>query len=172
MAMNEDIRFFADEQEQRELSTSRRGASSTSAGATTSRAYGHRFGVLHKCSGARSSARRGASSHRASGSGARRRAGAEPSACDRTATVDFVPYVGSTSHPVQLRILSGERVIGGLKRKFELRHKYVLDLTGDPERSIDRRLAIALAVGLDTLQNRLGRDSGYRRCVICRSGSP
>jgi hypothetical protein len=30
----------------------------------------------------------------------------------------------------------------------------VLDLSGDHERRLDRRLAIALAIGLDTLQNR------------------
>jgi hypothetical protein len=45
-------------------------------------------------------------------------------------------------------------VIGRIDRKFQLRDRYVLDLTGDPEKRIDRRLAIALAVGLDTLQNR------------------
>jgi hypothetical protein len=41
-----------------------------------------------------------------------------------------------------------------MDRKFKLRDEYVLDLSGDRERRIDRRLAIALAVGLDTLQNR------------------
>src|SRR2546421_671195 len=30
----------------------------------------------------------------------------------------------------------------------------VLDLSGDHDRKLDRRLAIALAIGLDTLQNR------------------
>jgi hypothetical protein len=30
----------------------------------------------------------------------------------------------------------------------------VLDLSGDTEKKLDRRLAIALAIGLDTLQNR------------------
>ena len=46
------------------------------------------------------------------------------------------------------------RVIGSLNRKFQLRDRYVLDLTGDHERKLDRRLAIALAIGLDALQNR------------------
>jgi hypothetical protein len=41
-----------------------------------------------------------------------------------------------------------------MDRKFQLRDRYVLDLTGDAERRIDRRLGIALAIGLDTLQNR------------------
>ena len=46
------------------------------------------------------------------------------------------------------------RVIGHLNRKFQLRDRYVLDLSGDSERKLDRRLGIALAIGLDTLQNR------------------
>jgi hypothetical protein len=41
-----------------------------------------------------------------------------------------------------------------MDRKFKLRDQYVLDLSGDTERMLDRRLAIALAIGLDTLQNR------------------
>jgi hypothetical protein len=45
-------------------------------------------------------------------------------------------------------------VVGGMDRKFKVRDQYVLDLAGDREKTVDRRLAIALAVGLDTLQNR------------------
>jgi hypothetical protein len=41
-----------------------------------------------------------------------------------------------------------------MDRKFKLRDQYVLDLSGDHEKRLDRRLAIALAIGLDTLQNR------------------
>jgi len=41
-----------------------------------------------------------------------------------------------------------------MNRKFQLRDRYVLDLSGDHERKLDRRVAVALAVGLDTLQNR------------------
>lgn len=48
----------------------------------------------------------------------------------------------------------GGKVAGSLNRKFQLRDRYVLDLSGDPDRVLDRRVAIALAVGLDTLQNR------------------
>ena len=56
------------------------------------------------------------------------------------------------SHIVDL--LMDGRVIGSLNRKFQLRDRYVLDLTADHERKLDRRLAIALAIGLDALQNR------------------
>jgi hypothetical protein len=41
-----------------------------------------------------------------------------------------------------------------MDRKFKLRDQYVLDLSSDPDKQLDRRLAIALAIGLDTLQNR------------------
>lgn len=47
-----------------------------------------------------------------------------------------------------------DKVIGHLNRKFQLRDRYVLDLAGDHERRLGRRLGIALAIGLDTLQNR------------------
>jgi len=40
-----------------------------------------------------------------------------------------------------------------MDRKFQLRDRYILDLTPDTEKVLDRRLAIALAIGLDTLQN-------------------
>jgi uncharacterized protein YxjI len=69
--------------------------------------------------------------------------------------IDFVPDVGGLIPiPYNFEILSGEQVIGGMNRKFQLRDRYVLDLSGDPEKTLDRRLAIALAIGLDTLQNR------------------
>jgi uncharacterized protein YxjI len=69
--------------------------------------------------------------------------------------IDFVPDVGGLIPiPYNFEILAGERVIGGMDRKFQLRDRYVLDLSGDQEKVLDRRLAIALAIGLDTLQNR------------------
>ena len=69
--------------------------------------------------------------------------------------IDFVPDVGGLIPiPYNFEILAGDRLIGGMDRKFQLRDRYVLDLSGDPEKSLDRRLAIALAIGLDTLQNR------------------
>jgi hypothetical protein len=69
--------------------------------------------------------------------------------------IDFVPdFGGLIPIPYNFDILAGEQVIGGMDRKFQLRDRYVLDLSRDPERVLDRRLAIALAIGLDTLQNR------------------
>jgi uncharacterized protein YxjI len=69
--------------------------------------------------------------------------------------IDFVPDVGGLIPiPYNFDILTGEQVVGKMDRKFQLRDRYVLDLSGDTEKALDRRLAIALAIGLDTLQNR------------------
>ena len=69
--------------------------------------------------------------------------------------IDFVPdYGGLIPIPYNFDILAGDRAIGRMDRKFKLRDQYVLDLSADTEKTLDRRLAIALAIGLDTLQNR------------------
>jgi uncharacterized protein YxjI len=69
--------------------------------------------------------------------------------------VDFVPeYGGWIPIPYNFEFLVGGRVVGGLDRKFKLRDQYVLDLSGDTDRRIDRRVGIALAIALDALQNR------------------
>ena len=67
---------------------------------------------------------------------------------------DLVPYGDLLPIPYHFVFRSGEREIGGLTRKIALRDQYELDLSGDPERTIDRRLAIALAIALDALQGR------------------
>jgi uncharacterized protein YxjI len=68
--------------------------------------------------------------------------------------VDFVPYGDLVPIPYNFDLLMDGSVVGHMNRKFQLRDRYVLDLSGDHDRRLDRRLAIALAVGLDTLQNR------------------
>ena len=65
-----------------------------------------------------------------------------------------MPYGEWVPIPYNLDLVMDEKVIGHLNRKFQLRDRYVLDLSGDHERRLDRRLGIALAIGLDTLQNR------------------
>lgn len=52
-------------------------------------------------------------------------------------------------------LLSAEGdTLGEFNRKFTLLDRYVLDLSGDPERTLDRRLALALGVMLDTGERR------------------
>ncbi|HJS43263.1 MAG TPA: hypothetical protein VJ755_07300 [Gemmatimonadales bacterium] len=47
-----------------------------------------------------------------------------------------------------------EDVIGEFKRKFTILDRYVLDMSADPQRLMDRRIAIALGVMLDTGERR------------------
>jgi uncharacterized protein YxjI len=69
--------------------------------------------------------------------------------------VDFVPYVGEfVPIPYNFDFVMDGKVVGHMNRKFQLRDRYVLDLAGDHDRRLDRRMAIALAIGLDALQNR------------------
>jgi len=69
--------------------------------------------------------------------------------------IDFVPdFGGLIPIPYNFDILVDGEVAGRMDRKFQLRDRYVLDLSGDTAKKLDRRLAVALAIGLDTLQNR------------------
>jgi len=69
--------------------------------------------------------------------------------------VDFVPYGELVPIPYDFLLHSGERELGHFTRKFmSLRDVYTLDLSGDNEKRVDRRLGIALGIGLDALQNR------------------
>jgi uncharacterized protein YxjI len=69
--------------------------------------------------------------------------------------IDFVPdYGGLIPIPYNFDFLVDGSKVGEMNRKFQLRDRYVLDLSGDAEKRIDRRLAVALAIGLDALQNR------------------
>jgi uncharacterized protein YxjI len=72
--------------------------------------------------------------------------------------VGFVPYIGGFADwlPIPYHFdyfVDGER-IGGLERILGVRDRYRLDVSGDAERKIDRRVALALAVGMDALQAR------------------
>jgi uncharacterized protein YxjI len=69
--------------------------------------------------------------------------------------IDFVPdFGGLIPIPYNIDIVINGSVAGHMNRKFKLRDQYVLDLAGDHDRRIDRRVAIALAIALDALQNR------------------
>jgi uncharacterized protein YxjI len=70
----------------------------------------------------------------------------------------FIPIVGDLLGLIPIRyhfdFFRGDAPIGSLERRFGIRDRYVLDLGGDVERTLDRRLAIALAVAMDALQAR------------------
>jgi uncharacterized protein YxjI len=70
----------------------------------------------------------------------------------------FIPIVGDILGLIPIRyhfdFFAGDREVGSFERRFGIRDRYVLDLSGDEERRIDRRVAIALAVAMDALQAR------------------
>lgn len=47
-----------------------------------------------------------------------------------------------------------EDVLGEFKRKFTILDRYVLDMSADPQRQVDRRIALALGLMLDTGERR------------------
>jgi hypothetical protein len=49
---------------------------------------------------------------------------------------------------------TGEKHLGDFTRRWGIRDTYDLDLSSDFERTIDRRLAVALGIALDALQSR------------------
>lgn len=68
--------------------------------------------------------------------------------------IDAVPYGDFIPIVFHFTIDAGNRHLGDLTRRLGVRDRYDLDLSGDTERTIDRRLAIALAIALDALQSR------------------
>lgn len=156
LAVREDIRFYADEGETQELFRIRARSLLDIGGAKydVTTAAGDAIGSLEHVFGKsllRSTwrVRNGAGEEVAV---ARER---NPATALLRRVVDFAGEIGGwIPIPYNFDILVGDRKIGGMDRKFQLRDRYVLDVAGDTERAIDRRLAIALAIGLDTLQNR------------------
>jgi uncharacterized protein YxjI len=154
MALKEDIRFYADEDESQELFRIKARQIIEVGGRYDVSAGEERIGVLEKVFG-KSLLR---STWRILDANEQEVATAHersfPMAILRRA-IDFVPDVGGLIPiPYNFDFLVDGAVVGRMDRKFQLRDRYVLDLAGDTERKIDRRLGIALAIGLDTLQNR------------------
>jgi hypothetical protein len=70
--------------------------------------------------------------------------------------VGWIPYVGDFAFPIPYHFdyHAGKRRIGSLERILGVRDRDRLDVSGDAGRTIDRRLVLALAVGMDALQAR------------------
>lgn len=73
--------------------------------------------------------------------------------------IGLVPFIGGFADwvpiPYHFVFRRGDVVLGTNTRKaFKLRDTYDIDLSGDPERTLDRRLVLATAVGMDALQAR------------------
>ncbi len=69
--------------------------------------------------------------------------------------IDQVPYGDFIPIVFHFTIDTADgRHLGDFTRAWGVRDRYTLELSGDPERTIDRRLALALAIALDALQSR------------------
>jgi uncharacterized protein YxjI len=73
--------------------------------------------------------------------------------------IGFVPYLETVSDwlPIPYHFtFEREGVVLGTHRRHigKLRDVYTIDMSGDPQRSVDRRLILAIAVGMDALQAR------------------
>jgi uncharacterized protein YxjI len=155
MAIKEDIRFFADEQESEELFRIKARSLFDIGGARydVTDAAGAPIGVLEHVFGKSFLRSTWKVTDANGGEVMTAQERSVPMAIARR-IVDFVPYGELVPIPYNFDLLMDGRVIGHMNRKFQLRDRYVLDLAGDHERRLDRRLGIALAIGLDTLQNR------------------
>jgi uncharacterized protein YxjI len=73
--------------------------------------------------------------------------------------VGFIPYVDNISDwlpiPYHFVFLRDGQVIGENRRAmWKFRDFYTIDMTPDKERTLDRRLVLAISVGMDALQAR------------------
>lgn len=73
--------------------------------------------------------------------------------------VGFVPYLENVADwlpiPYHFTFQRNGTMLGSHRRHFgKFRDVYTIDMSADPERSVDRRLILAIAVGMDALQAR------------------
>lgn len=154
LAIREDIRFFADESESEELFRLKaRGFTEFRGRYDVLLPGGGRAGVLEKVFGAsllRSTWRILDADENAIGSAYER---SVPVALLRR-VVDLVPYGEFVPVVFHFTIALDGREVGEMRRPIGLRDRYILELGGDSDRRIDRRVAVALGIALDALQSR------------------
>jgi uncharacterized protein YxjI len=73
--------------------------------------------------------------------------------------IGLVPFIGEFLEliplPYDFLFLRGEQVIGvDRRRRWKFRDTYDIDMTADAGRALDRRLVLAITVGMDALQAR------------------
>ena len=73
--------------------------------------------------------------------------------------IGFIPYIGDFADflpiPYHFDFVRGGETIGSHRRRIgPFRDVYDIDMSGDSERAIDRRMVLAIAVGMDALQAR------------------
>ncbi len=154
MALKEDIRFFAHEDETEELFRIKARAMMELGGRyDVTTPEGERIGVLEKVFG-KSLFR---STWRILDHAEQELAVAQERSmlwAIVRRVIDAVPYGEFVPILFHFRIDRGEQHLGELTRAIGVRDRYTLDLSGDVEGMIDQRLALALAIALDALQSR------------------
>ena len=73
--------------------------------------------------------------------------------------VGLIPYIGDFADwlpiPYHFNFLrDGEKVGTHTRQLWKFRDVYTIDMSEDPQRTVDRRLILAIAVGMDALQAR------------------
>jgi uncharacterized protein YxjI len=73
--------------------------------------------------------------------------------------VGLVPFIGDFADwlPIAYHFdfKRGDTLLGtDTRHLFKFRDTYTIDMSGDPDRTLDRRLVLAIAVGMDALQAR------------------
>ncbi|MEA2362160.1 MAG: hypothetical protein QOD71_1305 [Thermoleophilaceae bacterium] len=155
----EDIRFFTDETKQVELMRLKaRQRFDPAARYDITDAHGDKIGELQKVFGA-SLLRSTYRLYDASGAETAKATEKSLVVALFRRLVGFVPYVGNVADwlpiPYHFVFQRGDRVLASnTRRAWKIRDTYTIDLSGDPERTLDRRLVLATAVGMDALQAR------------------
>ena len=155
----EDIRFFTDDRRARSSCGSRRASASTRAPATTSRRRRREDrrdpeGVrrepaaldLHAL---RRGRRRGREGARAQPAG-----GALPAARRPRPVHRRTSPTGCRSRTTSTSCAAAPCSARTSAQRWKFRDTYTIDMSGDPEHTVDRRMILAIAVGMDALQAR------------------
>ena len=154
MAIKEDIRFFADESETRELwRIKARSMMEFSGRYDVTTPEGETIGVLGKVFG-KSLLRSTWQILDVAGQELAIAQERSLAIAILRRVIDMVPYGDFVPIPFHFTIDAGERHVGDLNRRLGFRDTYDLDVSGDVERTIDRRLAVSLGIALDALQSR------------------
>jgi uncharacterized protein YxjI len=155
----EDIRFYADDSRSVELMRIKaRQRFDPRARYDVTAADGSKIGEIQKVFGAsllRSTYRLYDASGAEVGTAAEQ---SVPVAVFRRA-VRFVPFVENVADwlpiPYHFTFQRNGQVLGSHRRHIgKFRDVYTIDMSGDPDRTLDRRLILAIAVGMDALQAR------------------
>jgi len=159
MKLKEDIRFFADDTKQQELMRIQaRQRFDPRARYDVTTAAGEKVGEIQKVFGA--SLLR--STYRLyDGAGQEVAVARERSMAVALVRriVQFVPFVEAVADwlpiPYHFDFIRGEELLGtNTRQMWKIRDVYTIDMTPDAGRTLDRRLVLALAVGMDALQAR------------------